>query len=128
MDKLQEVLIGFAIAVIPVLGLYTVAYLKQKTAEIQNRVNNDTINKYILMASDAIQSSVTSVFQTYVDTLKKNGKFDETAQKEAFNLAKEKSMSILSDTVKNAIKEVYGDLDQFVNIMIEKYISDQKVK
>lgn len=128
MKELQQALINLSILIIPVVGTFIMTYIKKKTTEIQNKINNDNVNKYISLASDAIQSSVTAVFQTYVDTLKKDGKFDKEAQQEAFNKAKEKSMSIMGDTTKEIIKEAYGDIDQFVNIMIEKYINDLKSK
>ena len=39
----------------------------------------EKLNQYIDYAQEAITTAVTSVSQTYVDSLKKNGKFDKTA-------------------------------------------------
>ena len=42
------------------------------------------LNKYLKMLSETITKCVIATNQTYVETLKKQGKFDEEAQKIAF--------------------------------------------
>ena len=75
------------ICIIPLLGIlttYIVKYIKAKSAEIQVKVDNDTADKYIAMLSDTITACVIATNQTYVETLKKEDKFDLEAQKIAF--------------------------------------------
>ena len=50
-------------------------------------MENDQLVKYIDAATDAISKAVLTVNQTYVDSLKKQGKFDEEAAKTAKQMA-----------------------------------------
>ena len=58
---MKEVLIQIATACVPVLcmlitagGVYLVALLRKKTAHIQQKIDNDTADKYIGMACEAV--------------------------------------------------------------------------
>jgi len=84
----------FQVCIIPLLGIlttYLVKYIKIKSEEIKlnNQKNedaayNEKLNKYITMLTDTITKCVIATNQTYVEELKKQGKFDEEAQKIAF--------------------------------------------
>ncbi|MDD7757541.1 MAG: hypothetical protein PUJ51_24125 [Clostridiales bacterium] len=77
----------FQVCLIPMLGALTtfiVIWIKAKSAELQKKTNNDILNKYVQMATDTITNCVIATNQTYVNSLKEQGKFDEAAQKEAF--------------------------------------------
>lgn len=126
MEQLQQTLISVAILVIPVLGVYLVALIKNKTKEITSRTNNNTLNQYLYLASDTIQTAVTSISQTYVDALKKSGQWNAEAQKEAFEKAKTLVLLQLSDATKKAISQAYGDLESYVDNSIEKYVNQTK--
>ena len=85
------------IPAIPVLVTYLVKYLKAKTEQTTTKINNELVRTYLQEATDAVLQAVTYTAQTYVDTLKKQGKFDEEAQKKAFNTAKRYSPSTAHD-------------------------------
>ena len=77
----------FQLVLIPILGILTkfiVDWLSAKSLEIQNKVDSDTADKYIAMLTDTITNCVVATNQTYVDALKKEGKFDAAAQEIAF--------------------------------------------
>ena len=59
---------------------FAVAWLRKKTQEITENIENTTAKKYIDIASEAVAKAVQTTFQTYVDTLKAQGKFDKEAQ------------------------------------------------
>lgn len=61
---------------------------EKKTQEITANINDATVRKYVELASDAVTKAVQTTFQTYVDALKAQGKFDKEAQLTALQKAK----------------------------------------
>ena len=94
------------VCVIPLLGIltkYLVDYLTAKRNEINSKTDNETAQKYTNMIYQTVVDCVIATNQTYVDSLKKSGSFDEAAQKEAFNRTMNAIMTILSDDAKEYI-------------------------
>ena len=119
MDWLTLVIQIIEVCIIPLLGLltgYLIDYIKTKT-------NSAKLDKYVDMLNDTITECVLATKQTYVEALKKNGNFDETAQKEAFEKTKEAVMNILSADAKEYLTTVYGDLNAYVNQKIESEVN-----
>ena len=124
---MTEFLQQIVAACIPILcllitagGAYLIAFLRKKTAQLQQEVDNKTANKYIGMASDAVSQAVAFVAQTYVDALKADDAFTKPRQLEAFTMAKDKALQILGDTAIDALNEIYGDLDLWLTTKIEQ--------
>lgn len=113
--------------VITATGLYIVALLRKKTAQLQQGLDNDTASKYIDMACEAVAQAVTYTAQTFVDALKSEGAFTKDKQLEAFNKAKDKTLKILGDTAVEALNEIYGDFDAWLNTRIEQVCREIKV-
>jgi hypothetical protein len=61
-----------------------------------------------------------------VDTLKKEGRFDEAAQKVAFQMTLETIMSTLTDEAIEYLTNIYGDLTAFITAKIEAEVKAQK--
>lgn len=117
------------ICIIPILGILTafiVKFLKTKSEEILGKVDNDTAKKYIYLITDTITNCVIATNQTYVDSLKKEGKFDEEAQKVAFEKTLNAVLAILSEDAKVYIKETTGDLNTYLSQMIEAEVNKNK--
>jgi len=57
--------------------------------------------------------------QTYVDTLKREGKFDGEAQKIAFQKTYDSVIAILSEDAKTYLNEAIGDLQAYIINQIE---------
>ena len=117
------------ICIIPILGILTafiVKFLKTKSEEILGKVDNDIAKKYIYLITDTITNCVIATNQTYVDSLKKEGKFDEEAQKIAFEKTLNAVLAILSEDAKTYIKETTGDLNTYLSQMIEAEVSKNK--
>ena len=77
-------------------------------------------------ASEIVLSAVKSVFQTYVDSLKKSGDFDAEAQKTALNKATVIIKSQLDTELIDYIKKNYGDLDAWISTQVESTIDTLK--
>lgn len=117
------------VCVIPLLGIltaYIVKFINAKSAEIQNKVDNDTADKYIGMLNDTISACVIATTQTYVEALKKQNAFTAEAQKEAFNLTFNAVMSVLTDDAKSYLTEIYGDLTAYITNKIEAEVNMNK--
>lgn len=117
------------VCIIPLLGVlttYLVMYLKAKSTELQEKVDNDLANKYIQMLTDTICVCVIATNQTYVESLKKQGKFDKEAQQKAFEMTLESVLSILSDEAKEYLTAIYGDLNNYIMQLIEAQVNQNK--
>ena len=117
------------VCVIPLLGILTAYFVKwvnAKSAEIQNKVENDTADKYIAMLDDTICACVIATTQTYVDALKKDNAFTKEAQREAFNLTYNAVMSVLTDEAKKYLTSIYGDLTAYITNKIEAEVQINK--
>lgn len=118
------------VCVIPLLGILTAYFVKwvnAKSTEIQNKVDNDTADKYISMLDDTICACVIATTQTYVDALKKENAFTKEAQKEAFDLTFNAVMTVLTDDAKKYLSEIYGDLTAYITNKIEAEVSLNKI-
>lgn len=117
------------LCVIPLLGVatgYLIKYVQTKEKEINNNLDNETIEKYVSMLSITIQECVTATTQTYVDSLKKQGKFDAEAQKIAFEKTYQAIMAILTEDTKEYLSSIYGDLQVYITNRIEAEVKLQK--
>jgi len=115
--------------IIPLLTVatgYLVAFIKKKIAELEVKINSQKANKYLDIAEDAVCTAVTAVSQTYVDALKNNSQFDQAAQQEAFNRAKDKAITIMGTAAQQALKEMYTDFDAWLDNKIEYYVNVSK--
>lgn len=116
----------FIVLVITAGVAYLVALLRKKTSQIQQQIDNQNASKYMSMASDAVAQAVTYTAQTFVDTLKSENAFTKEKQLEAFNKAKDKALEILGDTAVEALGEIYGDFDLWLNTKIEQVCREIK--
>jgi hypothetical protein len=117
------------VCIVPLLGIlttYFVKYVKTKSLEIQNKIDNDTADKYIRMVDETISSCVIAVTQTYVDALKKENAFTKEAQKEAFKMAYNSVMSLLTVEAKDYLTNIYGDLSAYIATRIEAEVQLRK--
>ena len=131
---MNENIVQILTACVPVLcllitagGAYVVALLRRETAKIEKQLDNETAAKYIQMATDAVAQAVAYTSQTYVDTLKKQGAFTKEAQLEAFRKSRDKVMEILSQTAVDALMQIYGDFDVWLNTKIEQVCRETKI-
>jgi hypothetical protein len=114
------------IPAVPVLITFLVKFLKAKADQTTTKINNDLVRQYTQEAIDAVLQAVTYTSQTYVDALKKQGKFDAEAQKVAFNTAKNLALQLLTEDAKEMITDLYGDLTTWIDTKIEQTVKEQK--
>ena len=121
-----ELLQAIATAAIPVCAAYLVQYLHRKSEQIIAQTDNMTIKAFLAEATDVVSTAVTYTSQTFVDALKKEGKFDKDKQQEALKKSLDKAISLLSEPAKKALEDIYGDLRAYLTSKIEAEVRSQK--
>lgn len=124
-----DVLFVVLTAVVPILLKYVVNYIKAKIGEsniIEELTKDEKVSKVIEDALQDIMDAVLYVNQTYTESLKEAGKFDEEAQKEAFRLAYEKAVQLISAEAKELIESLYGSFDEWLTLKIEASVNKAK--
>lgn len=119
----------FELCIIPLLAIltkYIIKFVQAKTNKLHASTDNEIAKKYMGMIAETIVSCVTATNQTYVETLKTQGKFDETAQKVAFETTLDAVVKVLSDDAKDYIKETTNDLDTYLTELIEAAVNNAK--
>lgn len=127
----------FKVCIIPLLGVLTafvVAFLKAKKEQIlanieanKTQEEKELAEKYLNMVEDTVAKCVLATNQTYVDSLKAEGKFDIEAQKIAFNKTLDAVLAILTDDAKNYLTHIFGDLNVFLSNLIESQVKINKM-
>ena len=120
------IVIDAVAALIVALSTFLCVFIKNKIEQLKLVSNNETVNKYIGIATEVITDCVNMVTQTYVETLKKQNKFDKEAQQEAFSQCKQQVLNLLTDEAKLVIQEVYGDIDKWIDTKIESTVNINK--
>lgn len=130
---MNETLQQIANACVPILcllitagGAYLAALLRKKTAQLQQQLDNETASKYMNMACEAVTQAVTYTAQTYVDALKAEDGFTEGKQRAAFEMARNKAKQLLGAAALEALGEIYGDLDTWLDTKIEQVCREIK--
>lgn len=129
MDYINLIEQIFQICIIPLIGIltsYLVAVLKKKKTEIETKVENETLKKYLNLLDDTVIRCIETTNQTYVNSLKDQGKFDAEAQQKAFNQTYESIINILGQDAISYLNNIFGDLNQYISSKIESEIVNNK--
>ena len=119
----------FRIVIFPLLGcltLYLVALINTKRDQLKKQTDNETAHKYFDMLDKTITECVIATTQTYVETLKKQGAFDEDAQKVALQKTYENIMKILTNDAKKYLETAVADLNSYILNKIEAEVKITK--
>lgn len=115
--------------IIPLLGIltaYVIRIVNAKMNEMSIKYSGELEKKYINMLNDTITDCVIATTQTYVDSLKKQGKFDVEAQQAAFHQTYDAVMDILSEDAKTFLANAIGDLNLYITQKIEAEVNINK--
>ena len=126
MEIVKDLLYILITAAVPVLTTYVCKFLYTKWTESKVKINNEkvstTLDSVIKMVLDVVEATN----QKYVDELKKHGEFTKEAAAEAFKISKDTALSMLSNEAAEIIVDVYGDLDIYLNTLIEATVKQLK--
>ena len=82
MDIIETIFFTVITSTLPIITTYIAKFLTTKRKQINTQIKNQKLNSYVDIALKAVNQAVISVTQTYVDSLKANGKFNKNAKKE----------------------------------------------
>ena len=120
----------FTLVLFPLIiigGTYLVYLANVKISSVKKNTNSDLAKKYLDMLNKTISATVLSTTQTYVESLKAQGKFDAEAQKIAFGKTYEAVMKTLTEESKKYIAVAIGDIDTYVTNRIEAEVALNKI-
>ena len=107
-------------------GTYLIYLANVKIKEMKERTDNDLAKKYLDMLNDTIFNAVLATTQTYVEALKKEGKFDLDAQQAAFKMTYDNVMAVMTDEQKKYLTAAVGDIETYVSTKIEAQVKMTK--
>jgi hypothetical protein len=116
MKQFFEIVAPYLIpAVVAALGVVTKAlwdWLKART-------KNAALDKYMDRANDAVLTAVAETMQTFVTTMKSEGKWNNETAKKAFEMSLLRAKEIMGAAVLQALPEIVGDLEKWLTAKIE---------
>lgn len=113
------VVVSIVVPIIAGLLAWGISVLKKLVNE---KIDNATLKAVLNDGLTVIENSVKYTYQTYVEGMKDKDIFDEAAQKQALQMAKDKALSMLSEGFINMIKDMYGDVNNWLETNIESTI------
>ena len=126
MDIVEKIFELVVFPVLTILGIYIARLISVKLDELRKKSDNDKHQKYIMMLDKTITECVLATTQTYVDTLKKQGKFDEEAQRIALETTYKNVLAILTADAKTYLESAIGDFNAYLLNKIEAEVSLNK--
>ena len=120
----------FQICIIPLLGILTtflITWIKSKKDALKQQTDSELAKKYLDMLDNTITDCVIAMNQTYVNSLKQQGKFDSEAQKKAFTDVYNKVIAILGQDAIEYLNSAVGDLNEYISSKNEKEVSTNKI-
>lgn len=126
MKMIMDLLYILITAAVPVLTTYLCKFLYAKWTESKVKIENEkistTLDGVVVMVLDVVEATN----QVFVDELKKNGEFTEEAAAEAFRISKDKALKMLSVEAADIISTVYGDVNVYLDTLIEATVKQLK--
>lgn len=124
---MDDIFINILSCIVTVIILPLITLLGSKLIKwISKKIDDENVEKNLIKATNIILDAVKYVLQTYVDNLKKEGKFTKDAQLIAFNKAKEIVILQFNEEIKNYIEDNFGDIDSWIDVQIEASINNLK--
>lgn len=127
-EFIQQLMYLVITGILPFVTVYFANYVKAIIQKNSEKVENEQIQSLINYAGEAISVAVMTVSQTYVDTMKTQGKFDKEAQAIAKQMAIDKAKELISKEMKSAIETVYSNFDAYLDNYIETIVRESKIE
>lgn len=106
-----------------VVGIVATGLVSWATATLvawlNTKIENEKAAKWASDLTSIVSNAVLGVTQTFVDTMKKEGKFDEAAAKEAKDKAMAIIMGQLTPELKDYVTSNFGDMTEYLGNLVE---------
>lgn len=121
---MNEIILNIISVVVTAVILPLISYAGARLITwLNTKIKDENAKQQLTVATDIVTNAVRSVFQTYVEALKKNGTFDKESQKAALIKAKNDALAQMTDEIKEYITKNYGDLETWIITQIESTIN-----
>jgi len=121
---MNEILLNILSVVVTAVILPLISYLGVRlTSYLNNKIKDEKARVLLTKATEVVTNATRCVFQTYVESLKAEGKFTKESQIIALNKAKGLALAQLGGDVKKYIEDNYGDINEWISIQIEASIN-----
>jgi len=127
-EFIQQLMYLVITGILPFVTVYFANFVKSIIQKNKDNIENEQIQNLIEYAGEAISVAVMTVSQTYVDTMKRQGKFDADAQAIAKQMAIDKAKELISKEMKSAIETVYTNFDAYLDNYIETIVRESKIE
>lgn len=109
---------SLALLFITVLIPYAIRWLKAQT---EVKLLQDVIDR----AETLVSNCVDYTSQTFVNALKKEGKFTKEEWNIAFNMSKERVLALMTEEMVATLEKCFGDLNIWIETQIERDVLEQ---
>ena len=123
-DKILSMIVSTVITAV-IIPIITIAG-KKLIAWLETKTSSKAAADFLQTATGIVVNAVRFVYQTYVESLKDDGRFGEDEQKEAYNRARDIVLQQTNDDVKRYIESTYGEFETWIDIQIESTIERLK--
>lgn len=123
MNEIWKIIISAVGIIITGLASWLVVVL---TNWLNTKIKDKKVAKWATDITNIVFNSVSCVFQTFVETMKKAGKFDKQAQEEAKQKAYNIIMTQLTPELQKYITDNFGDMKEYLMNLIESTIYSLK--
>ncbi len=93
---------------------------------INNKIKDDKLKNAVLEVERIVRTCVNKTNQTYVDELKKQGKFDKQAQELALTNCLAEVNIRLPEELHDFINKQYGNVSDYLTTLIESAVNESK--
>lgn len=125
-DVIMTALQTIITVTVPLISALIVYGIKKATNWLKSKTENETVDTYLNRAYSMLEDIVVTTTETYVKSLKADGKFDIEEQQKAFEITKSAFEQVASEEIKNAIKTTVLDYDAWVKNTVEAIIANTK--
>lgn len=128
-ELLTNLLYTVITVAVPILLAQIIPFIKAKVNQsniITEVTKSENLNNIINTAICNVMDAVLYVNQIYVSSLKKSGEFNEQSQKDAFKLAYQEAVKLISDEAKSLIEKTYGSFEEWIYLQIEVAVNNAK--
>lgn len=122
-QEVLNIILGVVSVIVTGLAGWGVTAL---TSFLNNKVKDKKASNYLETITTLVGNAVKEVYQTYAETLKKEGKFDENAQKIALENCLKQIQSQLAPELVTYITDNFGDMKEYLISLIESTIYNLK--
>ena len=126
---MNEIIINVISVLVTSIVLPTITFLGIKlTSWLNAKIKNEKERALLTGITEVVTRNVASTFQTFVESLKKENKFDDKAQSNALRYTKEQILKELSDETIEYISDNFKDVNSWLTTQIESTIYTLKSK